>query len=82
MLALYRTTDDLFQRCLHRYTISHAIEDRTVLRFHIDYYKPEGKNKPNSNKTRLTARRGSLPSVAVSNVLSEEKRQQVIARGC
>ncbi len=44
--ASYRTTDDLFQRCLHQYTITHAIEDRNVLRFHIDYYKPEGKNPP------------------------------------
>jgi type I restriction enzyme, R subunit len=44
--ASYRTTDDLFQRCLHQYTITHAIDDGNVLRFHIDYYKPEGKNKP------------------------------------
>ncbi|MBF8675195.1 type I restriction endonuclease subunit R [Pseudomonas fulva] len=44
--ASYRTTDDLFQRCLHEYTITHAIEDRNVLRFHVDYFKPEGKNPP------------------------------------
>lgn len=44
--ASYRTTDDLFQRCLHQYTIAHAIEDRNVLKFHIDYYKPEGRNTP------------------------------------
>ncbi|MEO5326998.1 MAG: type I restriction endonuclease subunit R [Magnetococcus sp. THC-1_WYH] len=44
--ASYRTTDDLFQCCLHQYTITHAIEDRNVLRFHIDYYKPEGNNPP------------------------------------
>jgi type I restriction enzyme R subunit len=44
--ATYRTTEDLFQRCLHQYTITHAIDDGNVLRFHIDYYKPEGKNKP------------------------------------
>ncbi len=44
--ASYRTTDDLFQRCLHQYTITHAIEDRNVLRFHVDYFKPEGKNPP------------------------------------
>ncbi len=42
----YRTTDDLFQRCLHQYTITHAIEDRNVLRFHVDYFKPEGNNPP------------------------------------
>lgn len=42
----YRTTDDLFQRCLHQYTITHAIEDHNVLRFHVDYFKPEGNNPP------------------------------------
>lgn len=40
--ASMRTTLDLFQRELHAYTITHAIEDRNVLRFHVDYYKPEG----------------------------------------
>jgi type I restriction enzyme R subunit len=44
--ASYKTTKDLFQRELHAYTITHAIEDDNVLRFHIDYYKPEGKNTP------------------------------------
>ena len=41
--ASLRTTQDLFQRELHAYTITHAIEDQNVLRFHVDYYKPEGK---------------------------------------
>ena len=40
--ASFRTTVDTFQRELHRYTITHAIEDRNVLRFHVDYYRPEG----------------------------------------
>ena len=40
--ASYRTTSDLFQQQLHAYTITHAIEDRNVLRFHIDYFRPEG----------------------------------------
>ncbi len=39
--ASMRTTMDLFQKQLHAYTITHAIEDGNVLRFHIDYYKPE-----------------------------------------
>jgi len=42
----FRTTEDLFQHQLHAYTITHAIEDANVLRFHVDYYKPEGKNPP------------------------------------
>ena len=40
--ATYRTTQDTFQRELHKYTITHAIEDKNVLRFHVDYYRPEG----------------------------------------
>ncbi|WP_417799025.1 type I restriction endonuclease subunit R [Terasakiella pusilla] len=44
--ASYKTTQDIFQQELHAYTITHAIEDRNVLRFHVDYYKPEGKSKP------------------------------------
>jgi len=41
-----RTTEDIFQKQLHAYTITHAIEDTNVLRFHVDYFKPEGKNPP------------------------------------
>lgn len=44
--ASMRTTADLFQKQLHAYTITHAIEDGNVLRFHVDYFKPEGKNPP------------------------------------
>jgi len=44
--ASYVTTADIFQQQLHAYTITHAIEDRNVLRFHVDYYKPEGKKQP------------------------------------
>jgi type I restriction enzyme R subunit len=39
-----KTTEDLFQKELHAYTITHAIEDRNVLRFHVDFYKPDGKD--------------------------------------
>ncbi len=46
--ASLRTTEDLFQKQLHAYTITHAIEDGNVLRFHVDYFKPkeeDGKGK-------------------------------------
>lgn len=36
--AEYITTDDVFQKCLHDYTIVHAISDNNVLRFKIEYY--------------------------------------------
>ena len=48
--ASMRTTADLFQKQLHAYTITHAIEDGNVLRFHIDYFKPEGNNPPRSGE--------------------------------
>ena len=46
-----KTTQDLFQQSLHEYTITHAIEDRNVLRFHVDYYKPDGKSPPKHGET-------------------------------
>jgi len=48
--ASYKTTETIFQQQLHAYTITDAIEDRNVLRFHVDYYKPEGKNPPKSGE--------------------------------
>ena len=40
--ASYKTTEDVFEKELHSYTITNAIEDKNVLRFHIDYFKPDG----------------------------------------
>jgi len=39
-----RTTADVFPHELHKYTITHAIDDRNVLKFHVDYYAPEGED--------------------------------------
>ena len=40
------TTEDIFQKQLHAYTITNAIEDQNVLKFHIDYYETQGANAP------------------------------------
>lgn len=40
--AKYKETKDIFEKELHAYTITHAIDDKNVLRFHIDFFK--GKN--------------------------------------
>ncbi len=40
--ASLATTKDIFDKQLHAYTITHAIDDGNVLRFHVEYYKPEG----------------------------------------
>lgn len=39
--ASYKTTDDIFEKQLHAYTITNAIDDKNVLRFHVDYFKPD-----------------------------------------
>ncbi|MXY08213.1 MAG: type I restriction endonuclease subunit R [Rhodothermaceae bacterium] len=58
--ATLRTTEDLFQEQLHAYTITHAIEDQNVLRFHIDYFKP--KDIP-ASKPRQTHRQAVAESI-------------------
>ena len=72
------TTAEIFQQQLHAYTITHAIEDRNVLRFHVDYFRPEGKSKPKPGETlakkaiveailqkhhTATAKRSSMPAL-------------------
>lgn len=54
----YRTTEDIFEKQLHAYTITHAIDDSNVLRFHIDYYKPESARQ---NGTAEAAVKGQKP---------------------
>ncbi|MDZ7643332.1 MAG: DEAD/DEAH box helicase family protein [Woeseiaceae bacterium] len=53
-----KTTEDVFQQELHAYTITHAIDDRNVLRFHVDYFKPDGEKTttPEARRARSTKR--------------------------
>jgi type I restriction enzyme, R subunit len=44
--ASYKTTESVFEKQLHAYTITHAIDDKNVLRFHIDYFKGKGTQNP------------------------------------
>ena len=49
-IGSYRTTKDIFEKQLHAYTITHAIDDNNVLRFHVDYYKVAGASCSQSSK--------------------------------
>ncbi|MGE0000466.1 MAG: type I restriction endonuclease subunit R [Fimbriimonadaceae bacterium] len=62
--ASLRTTQDLFRQCLHEYTITHAIDDGNVLRFHVDYFKPQGDAEPGPS--------GTSAKVAVVNSILEK----------
>ncbi len=46
----YKTTESIFEKLLHAYTITDAIEDKNVLRFHVDYYKGKGDHAPKSGE--------------------------------
>ena len=48
--ASMRTTEDLFQKQLHAYTITHAIDDENVLRFHVDYFRPKEEDGEQQSK--------------------------------
>ena len=48
--ASYKTTKAIFEQELHAYTITHAIEDNNVLKFHIDYFKGKGTQNPKSGE--------------------------------
>lgn len=39
--ATMLTTEHIFEKELHAYTITHAIDDGNVLRFHVDFFKPD-----------------------------------------
>ncbi|EIJ34490.1 type I restriction endonuclease subunit R [Thiothrix nivea] len=46
----FKTTADIFEKELHAYTITNAIDDKNVLSFHIDYFGKDGA-KPKKGQT-------------------------------
>jgi type I restriction enzyme R subunit len=61
--ASYKTTEAVFQQQLHAYTITHAIEDGNVLRFHVDYYKPEGSTEPKPKPGEALAKQAIVEAI-------------------
>lgn len=62
--ASRQTTVDIFQNELHNYTITNAIDDGNVLRFHVDYFEPKGADQPKPGD--------SLAKAAVVNAILEK----------
>jgi type I restriction enzyme R subunit len=75
--ASYKTTADIFQQQLHAYTITHAIEDRNVLRFHVDYYKPEGAvaNKTPPKPGEALAKRAIVEAILAKHDAATNRRK-------
>ena len=49
----FKTTQDIFEKELHAYTITHAIDDKNVLSFHIDYFGKDDKNQKKPKKNEI-----------------------------
>lgn len=56
-IGSYRTTEDVFQQLLHAYTITNAIDDGNVLRFHINYFEPDDSKKAAKADSTLSKRK-------------------------
>jgi type I restriction enzyme R subunit len=74
--ASMRTTEDLFQKQLHAYTITHAIDDGNVLRFHIDYFKPkEEQDKKPPKPGEAIAKRAVIEAILTKHDVSTAHRR-------
>jgi type I restriction enzyme, R subunit len=74
--ASMRTTEDLFQKQLHAYTITHAIDDGNVLRFHIDYFKPKEENDKKPPKPgEAIAKRAVIEAILTKHDTSTAHRR-------
>ena len=68
-----KTTKDIFEKELHAYTITHAIDDRNVLGFHIDYFGQGSEDDTDNQndkgcatkKAKVKAKKGIAPPAAV-----------------
>lgn len=59
----YITTKSVFQKELHAYTITNAIDDRNVLRFHVDYFKPEDASQVAKAPDELRRKRAVVEAI-------------------
>jgi type I restriction enzyme R subunit len=64
-VASYKTTESIFEKELHNYTITHAIDDRNVLGFHINYFG-EGKGDKKVSKVETPP-----PEAVVKEILAK-----------
>lgn len=67
-LASFKTTEDIFEKELHAYTITHAIEDKNVLSFHVDYF---GKDDGKGGQTKPKKKELPLPEAVVKAILNK-----------
>lgn len=66
------TTEKIFEKELHAYTITHAIEDKNVLGFHIDYFgKGSSKDDGKGGQTKPKKKELPPPEAVVKAILDK-----------
>ena len=73
-----KTTESIFENQLHNYTITHAIEDKNVLRFHIDYFKGEGTSNSNSDEKTITRQAIAESIIKKHNAATNQRKFNAI----
>ena len=68
----YKTTESIFEKQLHAYTITHAIDDKNVLRFHIDYFKARTELAERGNGNQNPKPGEALTQQAVAEAIIEK----------
>ena len=68
-----RTTADLFEKCLHKYLIVDAIEDRNVLPFKIDYV---GKYQDKTNSNTFVDM--EVQGIDIAELMNSDERMEKI----
>ena len=74
----YVTTKDVFQKELHAYTITNAIDDGNVLRFHIDYFKPDEKSKSVKVTDEINKKKILESIIAKHNAATNNRRYNAV----
>ncbi|MFZ3186280.1 MAG: type I restriction endonuclease subunit R [Pseudomonas sp.] len=73
--ASYKTTADIFEKQLHAYTITNAIDDDNVLKFHIDYFKGEGSAKPKPKPGESIAQQAVVEAILAKHDAATNHRR-------
>lgn len=73
-IKTYLTTQDVFEKSLHEYTITNAINDENVLRFHIDYFKPDD-NVVSKKTGELFAKKAIVEAILSKHDLATNHRR-------
>ncbi len=69
----YKETKDIFEHELHKYTITHAIDDKNVLRFHIDFFK--GNDGQNARPGEAVARQAVVDAILEKHNAATSQRK-------